>query len=1516
MKAIKKTINNLLICLFLLCASGMHAQTINWGTGVNIPFASDINVGSSENSFIEFYFYATGSSISQGIVEVVLPYTDEVFDLTQITQRGNVNLGTPSASGQILKFSATDIAAGQVVHYRIPRYSKTQSDVVRTGNAHAVTINIYKGNSTLPANRVDTKNDLTYSYKYAKIQFNDPSSMPLNQSSGLEMNFGNNNAVHDEANYAPQTFRFELYADGGATDSVSISLTFPIGGVTLSNWRTGESGSQKNIPASQTVTTATAAAPYTTTCTVKIRKSDFPTGKGIAENESVPVFVDVAKNTCGTADVVYASTWATQTTIRNLTNASTTGSFVAAGGNGLLPNIKLVPNSPNGGYAPGETACQDNSFHEYTYAITNSGDGQARNIRATCAIANASNHIDTSTIRVKKGYNGEWMKPERILVTESVLYTSNLSYRGKPMSASIDIKQHLAPGLLDTLYISYQYSIPADSYLFHDASNSIYLPRFTNWIRYYSDACGTPALSSDISLGQYYISPETSSPYGRMGIIAYETTPINFLEPNAVDTFSLEQVAFRLFDSSVLSSSSAKAIFRIALPKGVQLKTETANDIKACMYGQSSNVWPVKDFSFEQSGDSTVYTFALYKTDKPSTAAVDYSIDIILKNTCSENLNQTAEGDIRMFVYPTGVAGTSNCSDVVYDWIGVKAKFSLHCMEEGVTYKYDLKRMTVGWNDDDNNAQPDFGATPADPEKITHSYIFPNDTLQFTWKAKVLEEGDTVLYAVFLTRMAEYYLSVNSLSKSLTLNGVDGLLRDSLINSASAGTVLPRDRGAGFPLERYAYIWEITRKDGKPFLINDSVAFTIELNCTVNTIFNASRDANSWFYASKTSRIKGIAALNARLDSVLVPGDARRGREEYPFSFYVSTPVLDLSGSNITYSFTGVQEKMNNVSLFAFGSSSQTYPPFEYRHLTTLDSVVFQLPEGYEFPTNSATFRIIYRNQSGGTGYMLKDTTLVASQTHANTPVRKTFVFGSSVFDVNRDGSTGFPLPNGAYSVQAVNLKISSTPSSPIGLNRETVFQCHVDNHSYTQANIPDLGLLFTQNDNIRLLITELDRLLAISAGNTVQAALSSAVSWRISLQNTRTSGDACGGWLYVQGPVQNTKLIRQGGAVYTGIGDGGRWIPLPDIAPGVPLTDTLVVEYTGNDCNSQTVTVYPIFDPAAQTGTGWNPYTNGGIEMTDTGFLTAQQTSMSGAKKYIYPKLTLTIQNVESRLSGYIKPLPATPVNPAAPETGDYTDNEIFIDKNFPVEIAFSTFGAQGSVVNTTAQLRVPAGLQYVPDSTYIEVNDVNYKVTGSALIAELQKLDGSADKIITLRLSDAGIAALESNGQIPGNDTTYLRLKLKPTCDIGFSTPRIGVIFNGERICGASIITSNREYYSSWLTLGGKSSALNMVMENPTVSVSDFMCNTTAEAVLKFKNQTGPNVSVVISDSLRLVVPKAIDLESGATPVSYNLPTATDYPSGLQGTIPVEDISNRVIGDFRYLTWPMPKTYFDNLA
>jgi hypothetical protein len=106
---------------------------------------------------------------------------------------------------------------------------------------------------------------------------------------------------------------------------------------------------------------------------------------------------------------------------------------------------------------------------------------------------------------------------------------------------------------------------------------------------------------------------------------------------------------------------------------------------------------------------------------------------------------------------------------------------------------------------------------------------------------------------------------------------------------------------------------------------------------------------------------------------------------------------------------------------------------------------------------------------------------------------------------------------------------------------------------------------------------------------------------------------------------------------------------------------------------------------------------------------------------------------------------------------------------------------------------------------------------------------------------------------------------------------------------------------------------------MAIPTVSVSDFICNMAATAVLKFKNQTGPTESVNTWDSLRIVVPKAIDLEAGSTPVSYVLPAnaAGGYSSPVTGTHSVSsDITNVVSGEFRHITWPMPKAYFDKLA
>ncbi|MDR1120857.1 MAG: hypothetical protein LBM08_08060, partial [Dysgonamonadaceae bacterium] len=360
-------------------------------------------------------------------------------------------------------------------------------------------------------------------------------------------------------------------------------------------------------------------------------------------------------------------------------------------------------------------------------------------------------------------------------------------------------------------------------------------------------------------------------------------------------------------------------------------------------------------------------------------------------------------------------------------------------------------------------------------------------------------------------------------------------------------------------------------------------------------------------------------------------------------------------------------------------------------------------------------------------------------------------------------------------------------------------------------------------------------------------------------------------------------------------------------------------MESTSTDCDGvQTVTLYPFYDRAQTAGSTWK-LSDEGIEMTNTGFATAQIDPV--LREYLYSRQTLGIRSVLSRLAGSIRPLAETPASPLHTTGTLYGKTSIAVNEEFPLEINLSTIGAGGPVVDTKVHLNIPAGLEVVTDSAYIEINGMNYRITaenGSDLLDSLAKLNGpSGMKTVTLNLSDLDLPALGgSAGELPGQTNNYLRLKFKPNCNVSTSAMRMEASLSGKRPCGTDLSTAT--FYSMYITLSGVTASLQVEVAVPTVATNRFNCHQSDTLRVSFRKTGAQTVSVTGTDSLFIIIPRSLHL-IGATPIRYALPagSGTSTVTAQFGTIALGSIVERAYdADTRIISWAMPKEYFDALS
>jgi hypothetical protein len=165
------------------------------------------------------------------------------------------------------------------------------------------------------------------------------------------------------------------------------------------------------------------------------------------------------------------------------------------------------------------------------------------------------------------------------------------------------------------------------------------------------------------------------------------------------------------------------------------------------------------------------------------------------------------------------------------------------------------------------------------------------------------------------------------------------------------------------------------------------------------------------------------------------------------------------------------------------------------------------------------------------------------------------------------------------------------------------------------------------------------------------------------------------------------------------------------------------------------------------------------------------------------------------------------------------------------------------------------------------------------------------------------------------------YLRLKLKPTCDVDPSSPRITAGLSGKRLCGDDVVMAGTAPVSSWLELTGILSSLAPEIQvlAPTIATTDFICHQSDTLTVRFKVISNVNLSVATTDSLYISIPRALKLSGD---IRYSLPAGSSG-SGVAARVGVISAATEIseqeetVGGnrLRIISWPMPKDYFDAL-
>lgn len=1472
MNIISKSIISLMLLIFSLTSS---AGIVTWD--YSKTQADDVSVGSSKGSVLTFGF-ELNKTITGATVVVTLPEDGDEYVLNSagsLSPQGLI-FKTPvwNPQNRTITFATNDnkIPAGVQVYYKLERIATTSlSDMLSSGTAKVE----IKSNNPL----VNPIRHITYNYLTAYFLLTAPPSLPVDQVD-LTLRFGDNCQILNPHSYTAKDYKFKLACYGASVDSVTISLEIKENDVILSNWHS-DAGNITEI-----IQTHNGGKTNYLLC---LAKADLPGGDGFDDDESIIISVKVAKLRCGSQDVAIFAYWGDQASISNIG----IGSFSAnpsAGGDPLLQAPSWNLNTPNQFH-------MDGRLNLASSKIRNNGGGLATDLKYSVRNFDYSgggiSYIDTASIRCKVG-NGVWEKPRKIIVVDSTKsslkgdYDLRPDFIGLPSGVEVYINQAVPAGAEVT--VEWGFAYPAQALAHEPDKNIHYLlgqRLIDNWT--YSNICAEQ---------EYETFEIVSSPF-LMDTLVTASAPLSFhLGKDQKKTLTFDVKLNPMNDAKTFVSDQARFAFRIAVREGLRLNVDS---IAYWSEGDKNYNWPISNLSQRISGDTTIYTFDLIRANRPPNGLF-YQGDIRLnfEGVCSGN-NMRHVVEIFSDYYPSGTNTGGGRGDVVFKNILQFYQYiTVSCGDgEGVGYFIDIERLTIGWKDDNNDGIPDALGVKADKSKLNHLHLIPNDSLKISFSSILSAQAIAAkkLYVLIHTDKIGYDFNLLSFHKpTVKLNGqINEKLKIKLIRDKEITSHI-------FGAEKYVgYAWELS------FLSSQDLSASDVIDVSIGAVAIPSLVDGTYPFTLTTLF---YATLNGVVNPFL-PGEHQIGDVEYKknFTYYRAKGLQYSSGTGLENEFNGRETKATKNAYYYFtGGLAPGYGPFEYRHVSMVDSVKFLVPKAFHMHDKQDFGLIYYLGTQEPERYFQKALLPIRSYLEGVDTV-KVYKLGDDYFDVNwTNDNTKASLPDGYYA-QWLNVKITSPMVAPVKQYKFPI-TAYVNSASET-ANVPLLGGKFEDffivdykdPGSIRMELND----------PSSKDVLQENISWQINLNTSynNTSNDV---WLYLDGPVSGAKLTV-GSATYIGQGQDGRWIHVPSIAALSTISGSLSMIYRGaGDCGNDNMTVYSFFDRDVQTSGTWQPYP------------VLNNSSFNKNNGFVNSILTVNFLDVPSRIYGSISPLAHSAKHPSNLSSGLYGLSTIKVGptqspKHFPFEVKFTTEGGLGAVKNVRAVVNFPKGIKYLANSAYIEYEGQNIAVAGS-LEQHLRTLHGTAmPKNLLINLGDASNPLLGANGEILGGKVAVLRMLLEPTCEIGMLAHKISLNIFGNKICGlAAIGNGEHTYSSSSLQLRDFITSFDATLQLKYAPVANFSCEdgkSKVDVSLKFRKITKADVSV--TDSIIISMPRWYNIEGN---ISYALPAGLN-PNNQQIIVPAESgvvsagqMVNRVVGDERSILWTLPKAYFDALA
>lgn len=1469
--------------IFLLNTEAYAQPTVDWS--LSFPKAENVDVGSGKHANIELKFEMADAPVNGGIIKITIPNApDDFYEASKPAYNaggaGAIVLGSPTYSGGVLTFPATNFPLGKTLHYIIPH--RAVDNLPLGVMSDQIQIEILDNTNT-PIATGGTKT-VNFNYRRANLTIVSPTT-PATGQSGLTVNFGTNNGSHNPGTNTAQEYRFAVRTSNGSVDSLRVKFTLPTVAATI----TPGSWKANNVSIGQISSTVNGS---NTTYTLHLTKAHSIGGDGFDDGEQVDISVQAQKSFCGNTTVNMSAAWGSSGDYVSSSDVPGSLSANSSIGSPVMARVSMAPITSNPWNTDGTTA------NEFITKAKNNGSADACDIVYNVwvfAWSTAPTFMDVNGQYSVDG-GGTWNNiTAEVAATRTsgtAQYRSTSTYVGKPYNIRFRIPENLPAG--QEIHIKWKFYIAPDMYI-SDVSNRT----DRDWLRLirwddswsYTDLCRS-ATSNLQSQGIYSTAEYMKGTNYAPAISLTTATP----NKNAM----LHLVQFLALGDVRLTGTGKAVGVNLKLPKGVKIKNTGTYQIKFADSNGISGIWNytsadlvnetgdptynLYSFKFTNATNATKYLFVEFELDcaqSPSPGLHDFEITYDLYPTSSVKMPETMK---------------------YYNQI------SLNCGPASLNYTWDIKRLTVGLIDADNNSIPESNTkiTPAYSKynDMDHKQMVCGDTLNLIFDGTVsgVAAGDEFMYAVVFSEVNHSIYQI--LNTKVSVTGTNTYQATFLNTNNST----PFPINGQLPPKKYAYVWKITKTSGgSAFSSGENVILTVPFKAVLaSASYTPTKyKLGSWMYTSPVDL--GTAVNFAGTNNPGNPGSNRHGDEEYGFTTMYFRGYHGGWSNSPTINFNGAQTKSGSFYINPAYGDYIGWTPYEFRTLATHDTIYVNVPDGYLIG-NTMTFD---HNGDNGTITIAYDPAN-SSKTRKAFPIKNKYIdSGAGKYITTATANTNIRIIEGQYRIQAYP-QIISTPRTPVGTSQMYMTSL-VDYRKHTHAylnnsqrlNWGHSSLVFAEGAGVKLTTTD-------AASKNLEKE---RLTWALTLHNTlgSTINEM---WLYVEGPVKNVKYNG-----ITGVGDDGRWIKLNNV-PVAGITDNLSFDVIpDNGCTNKTIKVYPIFNntnPAT-----FSPF--GGVK-TDAAFNTSKSQDGGDFDLYVYRELSLTINTVASTINGSITAWANTPSDPENSSSPVYGLTGIDKGLPFTVEVVFDASGSAGPVSKPSVSLDFPQGLEYHVDSAYIEYKGVSIKVTDPDWITNnLSTLSGTAtahnNMIFNLAdLYDTQLAAMTNSfgdhATIEAGEKLYFRFKLRPTCDIGLTGERIGARFSGKRFCDfSSQATSNGQTVTSdQLTLMNPVLAFrsNLTFNLDKDSLVCESVTDTAQMTLTFQKLSKLAEAMQVSDSIKVALPLSLTLEGD---IHYSFPAYGGLVSAETGTIPWSQIDSYVVDTVRYLSWQLPIGYYNNL-